>query len=288
MDYQERVLARVTDLPAAPAIVGEVLRIAEDPSSGMHELSAVIERDPGMTAKLLRVSNSPYYGMRQNIGTLKLALVVLGLREVRNLILGISVIDAVRTDESEALLSRTFWVHSGKVAAVSRQLGLRLRMGLQGESFVGGLLHDVGKVALVRTFPDTYPDLLREAGGHGPALVAAEREAYGFNHAELAATLLNQWGFPAALVDAVRLHHGKGERDLDTAADPALSAVVRLANRTVRTNLGGPDEDLFTLPEDLAAARLLGKNPNFPDLLKGRDLLTEIASEVEQANTALF
>jgi putative nucleotidyltransferase with HDIG domain len=288
VDYVERVLSKVKDLPAAPAVVGEVLRIAEDPKSGMHELSGAVERDPGLTAKLLRVSNSPYYGMRQNVGTLKLALVVLGLREVRNLILGISVVDAVRTDEADAALTRGFWVHAGRVAGLARQLGLQLRLGLQGESFVGGLLHDVGKAAMIRNFPDSYPALCVRYREDGAALCDAEHDAYGFTHAEIAAALMAQWGFPQGLVDAVRLHHGREENDLRSAAEPLLAAAVRLANRAAHANLRDPEEDLFALPGDVEAAEVLGQNPNFPPLLEVRAFLARLDEELDAGDSVPF
>ena len=85
----------VGDLPAMPAVVSEVLRITEDPKVDMQVVGRVIESDPAMAGKILKVSNSSYYGMKQFVGTLKMALVILGVREVRNIVLGISVFEAI-------------------------------------------------------------------------------------------------------------------------------------------------------------------------------------------------
>jgi len=92
----EKIVAQVGDLPAVPKVVGDVLSMTEDPSVPMARVGEVIQRDPALTAKILRIGNSPYYGMRQYVATLKLALVILGAREVRNIVVGIAVLDTLR------------------------------------------------------------------------------------------------------------------------------------------------------------------------------------------------
>ena len=91
----EKVVAKLGDLPAMPDVVAGVMELTADANVAVSEVSALIERDPALTAKLLKVSNSSYYGMRQVVGTLKLALVILGVREVRNIVVGISVLESL-------------------------------------------------------------------------------------------------------------------------------------------------------------------------------------------------
>jgi HD-like signal output (HDOD) protein len=134
-----------------PGVVAEVLRVTGDPDVAVGEVSSVIERDSALTAKLLKVSNSPYYGMNQVVGTLKLALVILGVREVRNIVLGISVVDSLKDSSTERLLDQLdFWDHSVKVAGFAKKLGTHLRLNLQGEDFIASRLHDIGKMVLWR------------------------------------------------------------------------------------------------------------------------------------------
>jgi len=145
-----RIVSRVGELPAMPAVVAEVLRVTDDPASDMSAVSAAIQSDPALTAKILRVSNSPYYGMKQYVGTLKLALVILGVREVRNIVLCISVFEAVRDSERHVAAVHEIWNGSLRVAGLAKSLSTQLGLVLQGEEFIAGLLTDIGKVALLR------------------------------------------------------------------------------------------------------------------------------------------
>lgn len=236
----EKLLGRIGDLPAVPETVAEVLRLTDQPDVTITAVSQCIERDPALAAKLLKVSNSPYFGMSQIVGTLKLALVVLGLREVRHLVLGVALFSELRDSRSERLFLRhNFWDHSCKVAGMARKLSQHYRLDLEGEDFTAGLLHDIGKLILWSRLPE-YEALFVNAGGHSARLVEAERDAFGFDHADAAAVLAARWQLPDSLVDAIWRHHPGEGRDLEAAANPQLAALVRIANETVRVQDDGP------------------------------------------------
>ena len=116
----EQIIERVGDLPAMPKAVSRALALTDDPDVDLSEVADAIQTDPALSAKILRISNSPYYGMRQYVGTLKLALVVLGVREIRNIVLGVAVFDALHTRKTESMLAVDFWKHSFEVAAFSK------------------------------------------------------------------------------------------------------------------------------------------------------------------------
>ncbi|HOJ33121.1 MAG TPA: HDOD domain-containing protein [Candidatus Hydrogenedentes bacterium] len=232
----DKILDKVGDLPALPSVVTEVMHLTEDPGVDVNDLCKVIQKDPALAAKILRVSNSPYYGMRQYVGTLKLALVILGVREVRNLILGISVVETLRDDRAEALLGDAFWKHSMHAASFARKLSGRFKLVMQGEAFVSGLLHDIGKIAFVRYARQQYGSVFRCSGGASEPLCRLEKETFGFTHAELGAALGFRWNFPQTLTDAIYFHHPARDMYLADAKDPQLAAVVRLANRLARVD----------------------------------------------------
>jgi len=234
----QRITEKVGDLPAMPEIVAEVLQLIEDPSSALEQVSEAIERDPNLTAKVLKISNSAYYGMKQHVGTVKLATVILGLREIRNVVLGVSLFDALRHQRTGSLMAGEFRVHSFLVAAIAKQLSKRLRLGFEGEAFIAGLLHDIGKMVLARHLGERYGSVLAAAGGYGEALCRAERDAFGFSHAEAAAVLAARWNLPATLIGALLLHHRGEGGPLLEAKDPKLAAVVRIADLAARDNLG--------------------------------------------------
>lgn len=226
-----KIVDCVGDLPAMPEIVAEVLPLTEDPSTAMSKLSEVIQRDPALTAKILRVSNSPCFGMRQYVGTLKLALVILGVREIRNIVLGITVFDVLRNDNTTVLLAHDFWRHSFMVAAIAKKIGTHLEIGFHGEDFISGLLHDIGKMVLISRLGKPYAALCKEGERLGPLdLCRLEQQELGFTHADAGAALATKWNFPTTLCDALWMHHPVKERALASAKDPCLAAIVRVAN----------------------------------------------------------
>ncbi len=230
----EQIIEHVGDLPAVPETVSEVLLLTENSELDLSAVAHVIEKDPALSAKILRVSNSPYYGMRQYVGTLKLALVILGVREVRNIVLGISVFDALRSRRTESMLAGDLWKHSFEVAAFAKKLGDHLQLGLHGEEFITGLLHDIGKLVLMRQYEDEYAKIYSAAEGGNATLCTAEVERFGFSHAEAAAALAARWNFPQTLTDGLLLHHPNAAIALREARDPCLAAVVRIANLAAR------------------------------------------------------
>lgn len=228
--YVDKVMSKVGDLPAVPEIVAEVIALTEDPDMGLSAVAEAIERDPALTAKLLKVSNSPYYGMRQVVGSLKLAMVILGVREVRNIVLGISVLDVFKDERADSSLGRNhFWDHCFATGALTKRLSSHFDLGHQGEDFSAGLLHDVGKLVLWRELRREYDAVSKEAELRPAPLQDVEREAFGFDHAEAGAALAFHWNLPETLVDAIGYHHQRLDT-LSQAADPKLAAVVYLAN----------------------------------------------------------
>ena len=237
----DQVIERVGDLPAIPEVVAEVLRATDDPLVDMANVTEIIERDPAMTAKILRISNSPYYGMKQYVGTLKLALVILGVREVRNIVLGVSVFDSLKDGKHDKLVPDSFWTHSFLVGGLSKQLATTMRLGMHGEAFICGLLHDIGKLVLLRQMMTPYAKLLESTEERAESLCAAERSQYGFTHADAAAALAERWNFPKTLADAIHLHHPVENLPLSSAKDPKLAAVVRLANSASYEDFSGAE-----------------------------------------------
>lgn len=233
----DKVIAKIGDLPAMPDVVTEVIRLTDDPNVAVSEVSALIEQDPALTAKLLKVSNSSYYGMRQVVGTLKLALVILGVKEVRNIVLGISVIETLQDSSTNRLLVREgLWEHSTVVASYAKRLGTHLELSLQGEDFIAGLLHDIGKLILWKQMNDEYVDVYTTAKEEGSALYEMEYKIFGFDHADAAAAIAEVWGLPESLSNALACHHPRADRTLAETKDPRLSALVRIANQASKDN----------------------------------------------------
>lgn len=276
----ERVLARVGDLPAMPETVAEVLRLADDPDVEMGKIGDVISRDPALTAKILRVSNSSYYGMRQYVGTIKLALVILGVREVRNIVLGVSLFESMRSETSEDVLTTEYWTHCFSAASMCKDLGNRLKLKLQGEDFVAGLLHDIGKMVLCRQLGDDYANLFRRSKGDPTRLLELEVAELEFTHAEVGAALCARWNLPKTLSDSIWCHHPVAGRDLRTAKDPSLASVVRIANLALHDNLTSAVENESLACTDTEAWSILATAP-VPLLVdERREFLTTLVRDI--------
>ncbi len=276
----DQIIERVGDLPAIPEVVAEVLRATDDPLVDMADVTEIIERDPAMTAKILRISNSPYYGMKQYVGTLKLALVILGVREVRNIVLGVSVFDTLKDGKHNKMIPETFWAHSFLVGGLSKQLATTMRLGMHGEAFICGLLHDMGKLVLLRQMSTPYAKLLDSVRERPETLCEAEVSQYGFTHADAAAALAERWNFPKTLADAIHLHHPTGDSTLAAAKDPKLAAIVRLANVAVHEDLDEEDGP-SAATADSEIWTVLNASPAPIDAADRRKVLAEMIQELK-------
>lgn len=239
----EKVLQRVGDLPAMPEVVAEAVDLMSRPDSDMAQIAEIIGRDPALTAKLLKVANSPYYGMRQVVGSLKLALVILGAREVRNILIGVSMMDAFDDARTAPITRGNFWDHSFRVGALCKRIAEQFKLRFQGEDFIAGLLHDIGKLVLYRQLPREYAPVYQRATASHAEIEGLENETFGFDHSDAGGAMARAWNLPETLRDAVLYHHLKSGRSLNSARDPKLAAVVRIANLAAEEDVLSPDFD---------------------------------------------
>lgn len=276
----EHLIGIVGDLPALPSVVAEVLRATDDPSTSTADVSAIIQRDPALTAKVLRVSNSSYYGMKQYVGTLKLALVILGVREIRNIVLGISVFESLNDQAGDMRLAQDIWAGSLRTAGVCKKLADTIGLGLRGEEFIVGLLADIGIMGMLRKDGDGVYRALYESTGHDLAVLRrAEMLQFQYDHAMAAQAMAMQWSFPRTLSDALGVQYPGEGRSLREAKDPRLAAVIRIA-KAIDCRADGEKCVAGALEEDEAWAILAeARNPVAPG--DRERLLLEFVGELE-------
>ncbi|MFZ5432404.1 MAG: HDOD domain-containing protein [Calditrichota bacterium] len=225
-EVKDQILAS-GDLPTLPVIALEVSRLAANPLSGMSEIVRIIRNDPPLTAKILRVANSAFYGMPRRIESLNMALVVLGMRELNNLVTCITILKAFPPSASGHEFDRNaFWEHSAGCGEISRVIATRLHLRLHGVEFTAGLLHDAGKIILEQNFHEEFLAALKLMDEENVASVDAERRILGVDHAEIGAWLAERWSLPPSIVEAIRYHH----QSQISPDHPSLTAVVRLAD----------------------------------------------------------
>ncbi len=250
----QELVGSTHELAALPQTTARLLELLEDPTVEAVRLLEIIERDPALTANLLKLCNSAYYGRRREVGSVLEALVVLGNRTVLTLAFATSMGKVLRSDLSGYGLGRDeLWRHSLAVAfGAATIVGDEGRGDLRDRAFTAGLVHDVGKLLLDRLLARR---LEWEAAPSGPLeQLEVERQAAGFDHAEAGAALADAWRFPAVLVDAIRWHHeperAPARSDLVGAvhaADALATALGYAGAAGVRAWSGAPD-DLPAVP----------------------------------------
>lgn len=213
-----RLIETASDLPSFSPIVQKAIHLVNQPEPDMAALADILTSDPGITAKILRVVNSAYYGLSRQIVDLRLAISYLGLNEISKLVLSLAAQPLLSGEAGCSL-----WQHSLTCAIGAENLARRSGRIDPGQAFLAGLLHDIGKVLLLQYFPHAY-QRARLMVASGISAPISEVIVFGVDHAEIGAWWMERWEMPAELVNAVRFHH---VRELSTKP---LTRLVTLAD----------------------------------------------------------
>jgi len=202
-----RVLARlmkVRDLPTLPEIIGKILETVEDERSSASDLTALLECDLAISARILRLANSPFYGLRSKVNSIRHAVVVLGFDAVRHLALATSVFDAFASRQQWALDPQDFWMHSLGAAKAAQILSSQhCRVESPEGCFTAGLLHDIGKFLLALVLKEEYREVVQEAKQSQRLLRDVEREKHRMTHPEVGQWIAERWQLPAMITDTI-------------------------------------------------------------------------------------
>jgi HD-like signal output (HDOD) protein len=219
-----RIIEDIRQLPALPAIVTKLISVVNSPDSSAEDAAKLIERDPSLTSKVLRLANSAFYGMPRSISSVSGAVVVLGFNTLKSLALGASVIKLFPHDSSRAAFDRVrFWKHSIVCAMIARNIAqsqMHVSFMDPQSAFCAGIIHDLGKLIFELFTPQDYARVCLHSREKGMSLVDAETELLGINHAELGHILADKWALPMELELTLVHHHApesaKNIRDLVT------------------------------------------------------------------------
>jgi HD-like signal output (HDOD) protein len=201
------IARRVNSIPTLPAVMSQVISLVEDPKTTAAQLAEFISRDQALTIKILKLANSAFYGFPQKIGTINLAIVVLGFESVKDLGLSASVVETFQANQfGENIDLNLFWHHSLAVAAGCKILARGSNINISGEIFVAGLLHDIGKLVELRFLTDEMKEANDAAKQKKQELYKAELELLGFSHADVGGWLAEQWNLPYHQSNAIYYH----------------------------------------------------------------------------------
>jgi putative nucleotidyltransferase with HDIG domain len=221
--------SQLRQLESLPPVVLKVIEVAGSDTTNRGELTRLIESDQALAAKVLKVSNSAWMGSPGRISSLDRAMAMLGFDMVRNIALSVLVSHLFFNDHSDSgeVRARDLWYHSLACAVAAENLASRLDHPEKTAAFVAGLLHDLGKVVLLRWNSELYQQLARVAQAKHVSLRVIEQETLGIDHAEVAQILLEDWGFPQDLVGPVRDHH---QLEARSSNGISLTSVIQCAN----------------------------------------------------------
>lgn len=226
----KQVVSSVRNLPTPPIVFHQIQKVINDPHVSAAQIASILSEDPAMSVKVLKLTNSAFYGLSREIDSVKQAVVIVGLEAIRNLVLSASVLDMFKQESLDQEFQEKFWRHSLAVGVCGRILAKKLRKrGIvdPDAAFSAGLLHDVGKMILCCFLPGEFKKYQDERDNDTTAeTFEIEERVLGYNHAQIGAILATQWKLPARLTEAITYHH---HPQLSESDDP-IPYIIHIAN----------------------------------------------------------
>lgn len=208
----DEIIKKTSDLPSIPAAALRVIKLTDASSTTASKLAEIIAQDQSMSVRVLRLANSAFYGLSRKVGDLSEAVIILGMRTVRNLAMVASTYPwMIRPLRGYALGPKQLWTHSFGVAIGAQLVAKRARLMDEEAIFTAGLLHDIGKVALSIWLENKLTGLLTLATNENLTFDEAERQVLGYDHQDVGARLGEIWNLPDAIVAAISFHHRPDE-----------------------------------------------------------------------------
>ncbi len=236
-----------------PDIYYRIVDVLNDPLSSASHLAGVVSKDPSLSTKLLRLVNSPFYGFPSKIGSITRAISLIGSADLTNLAIGISVVNSFKMIPPALMDVKAFWRHSISCGVAARTLAAQ-KMGLTEERFfVAGLIHDIGRLVLIKECPDEFRSAMNLSRKERIPLYVAEKEVLGFDHAMVGSLLMKDWRFPSSLERPIRFHHIPSKAT--SSLEPAIIHVADIMAIILHFGQGG---GMLVPPLDADACDILG------------------------------
>jgi len=247
----DKIISTIGDLPATPAIIATLMNLTSDINTDIEKISKAILADQSLTAKVLKLSNSSFYGRAKEVKTLKEAIVILGFMTLHSLVIATST-QSLYQKTMVGGISEKLWEHAFAAAIASRMVAQAVGYSGVEEAFIAGLLHDIGKLVLAQKMPADYRIIVKQVEASRGCFSDEEKAAFGFNHADVGSQLLAKWSFPEDLSQAVHNHHD----DLsDEQNRLQLSHIINLGNYMAKNlEVGFTDHRIDDLASSPSAA----------------------------------
>lgn len=283
MKLINQILSQVEHLPGVPNVVQQVLNQVEDPNFTFKGLMQTVRMDPGITAHVLRMCNSPYYGLVRKVSSLEEALTYLGTNKLVQIILSSELVGHFRANQDGYRLERgELWRHCMACALLAQRIGEHVKFQETATLFTAALLHDVGKLVLSQFVGDQFDQITEMVEEQHISFVAAEQAVLGIDHAMLGGAVARKWNFPDPIMVAIACHHNLEK----SGRHRPLVALVALANLLVVTMGVGVGADGLATPVPPGLIKEVGLRPRDLDRfsLALKDILDQADDLLDLSN----
>jgi len=245
----EELIGDNLKLVSLPAIVIKINQLLNDPNSTAADIARYISQDTVLTARLLKLVNSPFYNFPSKVETISMAVTILGTRQLRDLVIATTVVTHFKPDPDVDFDIEKFWCHSISTGIAARVIALARKIPNSERLFISGLLHDIGKMIMSLLLPRETISMIKANDTSSVKSENIERQIFGFTHDELALALLESWHFPESISIPVAHHH-----DLNTNDEFKKDAAVLHIANVIANNIQAPisrDDDTILKQEAL-------------------------------------
>jgi putative nucleotidyltransferase with HDIG domain len=228
-DRLRNIVNRTSELTPLASVAVRAIQLAEDDRSAVLDLANVISADQALAARLLRLANSAYYGYARRIGNVREAVILLGTRTVRSVVIATSIIDSLRVPDVAPFKQELFWAHSVSVGLAAEAIVRVTKVASPEDAFTAGVLHDMGKLAIMLSEPQLFRSVVERVLA-GAEHREAEVDLLGVSHNEVGGRLARRWNFPDALVEAITHHHAETPGNSIASLADAVAAANAVCN----------------------------------------------------------
>ena len=278
------VIGNIDQLPTPPFVFQQITKVLNNPKASALNIAAIISEDAAITAKILKLSNSAYYGLAQEVNSVKQAVVIIGMQTIKSLVLSSSLIDAfTKGKKVDGLYAESYWRHSLSVAIMAKiiaRISRKSNLSFQEAAFSAGILHDIGKLVIATYIPEKHDIKMQYIKSNSSNEYEAELNVLDCTHVEIGQYFAESWKLPKELADAVYFHHAPAS----APGDDLLPYVIHLANYLTHdsneNNFYGMTRE--TTPHYQNIWEKLGINPDMRD-----KFIEELFGEYGKAETFL-
>lgn len=271
---------KIENLPTLPVVAQQILKLISTRNWSMSKISDVITRDQAIAAKVIRLTNSAFYGLRSRITSIKHAIVILGLNTVKNLVIGVSVVNTFEDSAQASIFNREqFWMHTFSTAMGAKLIAKHLQKSNEEDYFLAGLLHDIGILAIDQFLHQEFMEILKRSLQDNADFLASEMDVLGMSHAGVGGFIAKKWNIPDFLTHSIRYHHTPESFPYEVESSSSHISVIHVADvMAQKTGVGKFIENFNPLLND----------KTFNDLVIPQSALDKIFDKVKQEAQSLM